>query len=103
MATIGYLCGCPESECAGSNSGDVSNSMRNLRRKIHGSRADAKRCYIRWLLRQGYVRTDNASCFTAPDGGPTVVLNKTSQFGGELRTGKAKRYMPKRRTGGIVY
>lgn len=103
MSTIGYLCGCPETECVGSMSGDVSNSMRNLRRKVHGSRRDARRCYIRYLLRQGYTRTDNASCFASPDDGPVIVLNRESKFGGELRSGKAKRYMPKRRTGGLIY
>lgn len=105
MAIIGYYCGCPVDQCSGSASGNVSASMRSIKRKIHGSRAEARRCYINHLLKQGYRRSDNSSTFLPPEGSdlPAIVISKLTKFGGELRTGKEKRYMPKNRTGGMVY
>lgn len=87
----GYFCGTPENQCTGSHF-DHSDKFRGPSKKIHSSRAEARRCHIRYLKENGYTQSpDNASEFIPEGGGPHLVITKVSRFGGELRAGKAGR------------
>ena len=105
MSLIGILCGCPFNECSGSVTGRVTKGMTAKATKVHRDRREARNCYINYLLRQGYTRTDNASAFLAPEhlGGHVQIITKLSHFGGELMAGKERRYMHRKRSSGSVY
>ena len=80
-----YACGVPTSICQGAMT-IVPRSLKGM--KTHGSRMEAFRCRVAWLLAQGYTRIGGRE-FRPPGGiGPVMVLTKKSRFGGELRGGK---------------
>jgi hypothetical protein len=61
--------------------------------KTHVKSSDAFACYRRWLLAQGYEEVGPHD-FRPPQGGPILVLNKPSHFGGKLRQGKGLQGSP---------
>lgn len=100
-----YLCGVPKEHCTGSR-GILSRSVDNL--KSHTTHKQAAACAIKNYERQGYIRTGQMT-LASPNNGPTIMLGRLGQFGGELRPGKkggrsanASRHMPAIRTGGLI-
>lgn len=78
-----WMCGTPQDECGGAM---VMLDGLHASIKAHGSPQDAFKCYVRHLLRQGYVRKGGRE-FQLP-GHPILVLTKTSRFGTMLCPGK---------------
>ena len=93
-----FLCGTPEGQCTGSHAQLTAKWSGSS--KVHATREDAKRCYVHYLKSQGYVQL-SANEFQLGDG-PVVVLTRTSRFGGVMRQGKEKRFMPRRGSGEIT-
>lgn len=100
------MCGVPTAECRGAVS--ASTNGMGAGKKMHTDHEQAKRCYVAWLLRQGYEQIGSRE-FRPPktpegeSGGPILVLNKVSKFGSVMRTGKeGNRHMPRKRTGGTI-
>lgn len=104
-----YRCPSPQERCLGTRvecNGGISKSSKSIR--IHSSREDAFRCYVRYLLSQGYKPYGiNRRDFESPSGS-ILVLDKMTHFGAELRQGKTakgkktKRVVPMKRGGLIV-
>lgn len=90
-----WACGVPVANCDG---GSLLSARLRGQVKYHGSPRDARNCYIRHKLENGYTRFD-AGTLEAPDG-RLLILTKESRFGARLRAGKAGRKMPLR--GGFV-
>ena len=102
-----YTCGVDKRFCSGS-AASGSSGLRHIR--THSSSEEAFRCMARHLVNdEGYERTGSRT-FAPSDGGPILVLDKKSKFGGVLRKGKrgtdtassASRVMSKKRTGGFI-
>jgi len=91
MSSRAIFCGTPIDECTGSTV--TLNAMwrpdgakNNKSGKLHHDRAQAFKCYCRYLVSQGYTRLGSRE-FQSPQG-PVLVLDKLSRFGGEFRKGK---------------
>jgi hypothetical protein len=89
-----FLCGVPERECQGSHTQLPVKWPGS--RKSHASRKEAKKCYTRYMQGQGYEKVHGG---LQKDDGPVIVLSKESKFGGRLRLGKEKRFMPDKGSG----
>ena len=101
-----YLCGTPDNSCTGSHAVLWEHIGKT---KTHSSHEEAFACYRRYLVEQGYTPIGSRA-YSPPDGGPILVIDKKSRFGGWLRRGKsegvgrgASRYMPRYRVSGLVY
>lgn len=95
-----YICGVPEASCSGALK-SVSHGL-GLHKKVHVSPEQAFNCNARYLIKQGYTRIGRKEFFP-PDGGPIIILTRSSKFGMPLRVGKEHtRHMPNRRTGGGI-
>lgn len=84
-----WLCQTPTGYCKGSKT-IVAPAMAG--RLSHASAEEAFRCYVAYLLSQGYKRVGSRE-FAPPDGGPVLVLTKKSRYGARLRGGKEGRVM----------
>ena len=80
-----FMCGTPKEHCIGSMC-KTNHGLQDAVR-AHGSPEAAFGCMKHYLLSQGYT-TSGSRGFSAPNGGPTLVLTKKSRYGGRLRNGK---------------
>ena len=82
-----YVCNTPFNDCTG------GNNKNGGKRKLHSSRAEAFRCYTRWLKSQGYTQLKPTQ-YAPPDGGPVLLISKPSKYGlrmkGEGPKGKGR-------------
>lgn len=92
------LCSTPNDYCSG---GRLQTDMRSQKKKCHNTHDEAYRCYVKYLISQGYTQYPNRE-FAPPGGGPRLVLTKRSRYGMHMRRGKEDRYMPKQFTGGGI-
>ena len=92
-----YVCSTPKNVCGGRNT-KYSNGIKDAP-KTHSTPQEAQRCYVRYLLSQGYTQLGPREF--SLNGGPILLLNKASK-GTRLRGGKADRYMGRMTTGGFM-
>ncbi len=85
-----WLCQTPPHLCRGSKT-VIAPALAG--RPSHASPEEAFRCYVAYLLSQGYKRAGSRE-FAPPDDGPVLVLTKKSRYGARLRAGKEGRVMP---------
>lgn len=98
-----YLCGCPAASCTGG--GIQINAALRSATKAHTDRSQAFKCFSRYLLSTGHTRLSSREYETPR--GTILILDRMSQFGGELRRGKnekgqGKRFVPYGVHGGLV-
>lgn len=85
-----YLCNTPKNECTGATN---SNGGEH---KVHRTREEAYKCYVRYLKRLGYTQLKPTQ-FQSPEGvndGRVLLVSKRSKYGlrmkGEGPKGKGR-------------
>lgn len=98
------LCGVPKDECTGTLLKEGNANLGS--KKAHRTAKDARRCWIKWKQRQGYVREGN---LLIKEGEPALMMTREMKFGLRLRKGKsglkgqkASRYMLDRKARRMV-
>lgn len=102
-----FICQCPPEYCSGKLVA-TSNGLSTMRRKVHGTGVEANRCYAKYLVKvQGYQRIEFQSRSIRKPGQPVLILPKRRRP--DMKRGKpgkagvsGSRYMPKRRSGGVI-
>lgn len=94
-----YCCSSPPAKCGG-RSTKYSQGVKSPTPKTHATPQEAQKCYIRFLLSEGYTQLGPREFHK--EGQPILLLNKASK-GYRLRAGKADRYMSREEcTGGWI-
>jgi hypothetical protein len=104
-----YTCGVPSAQCGGGKFGTSAGLSSTSQNHGHETPQEAFQCRRAYLIACGYTPVGSRAFQPPPDKGTEIlILTKPSRFGGKMRGGKGKRYLPNanrtsgRRGGNVV-